>query len=175
VIAGAPPAAGPSSSAPVAAAVRIAVPIATLFGAGRSPIVPGTAGTLAAMPLALACAAWMPLWGFAAATLAVAALGIWAADVAAPHLGGKDPGPVVIDEAAGLMVTLLGIPVGWASAAGAFFLFRVMDVIKPPPARQAERLPGGWGIMTDDLIAGVYANLALRAILHIMTHFGVAT
>ena len=148
-----------------------ALAIATLFGAGRSPIAPGTAGTLAALPLAFAAGRCLPPWGFALATALLAALGVWSAGVAAPVLGSKDPGPIVVDEAAGLFVTLLGIPPGstLAGAAGtlaaAFVLFRAMDVVKPAPARQAEGLPGGWGIVVDDLIAGVYANLGLRLLL----------
>jgi phosphatidylglycerophosphatase A len=143
----------------------VAVQAATLLGAGRSPFVPGTVGTLAALPLAVAAWRFLPLWGFLAATLGVSAFGVWAAGIAADRIGLKDPGAVVIDEAAGIMVTLLGVPFGWWAAAGAFFLFRVMDVLKPPPAARAEHLPGGWGIMTDDLIAGLYANAALRAAL----------
>jgi len=71
----------------------------------------------------------------------------------------------VVDEAAGLMVTLIGVPIDVFSVIGAFFLFRAMDILKPPPARQAESLPGGWGIVLDDVIAGVFANLLLRAAL----------
>jgi len=143
----------------------IALPLATLFGAGRSPIVPGTIGTLATLPAAVLSWRFLPLWGHVVATLALAAVGIWAAGVAVRTMEVKDPGPVVIDEAAGLMVTLIAIPFSWSAAAGAFFLFRVMDVLKPPPAGRFERLPGGWGIMLDDLAAGVYANLALRLAL----------
>jgi phosphatidylglycerophosphatase A len=150
----------------------LALAIATLGGAGRSPVIPGTAGTLAALPLAAALGLWLPVWGYALATLAVAVIGVWAADVAAPRLGAKDPGPVVIDEAAGLMVTLLGVPITWASVAGAFVLFRIMDILKPAPAGRSESLPGGWGIMTDDLIAGVYASLALRAGLFLWERIG---
>lgn len=142
-----------------------ALPLATLFGAGRSPIVPGTIGTLAALPAAVLSWRFLPLWGHVVATLAVAGTGIWAAGVAARTMGIKDPRPVVIDEAAGLMVTLIGVPFSWAAGAGAFFLFRVMDVLKPPPAARFERLPGGWGIMLDDLAAGVYANVVLRLAL----------
>jgi phosphatidylglycerophosphatase A len=148
-------------------AEQVAVLVATLGGAGRSPYVPGTVGTLAAMPLAVLLWLALPLWGFVLATCAVAAAGVWAGGVTARRVGLKDPGIVVIDEAAGIMVTLIGVPFGWPAAAGAFVLFRVMDVVKPPPAAQAERLPGGFGIMTDDLVAGVYANLALRLSLFI--------
>jgi phosphatidylglycerophosphatase A len=144
---------------------RLALGVATFAGAGYSPIVPGTAGTLASMPLVVLCAAWLPLPAYALVTLAVSGIGVWAADRAARALRLKDPGPVVIDETAGLFVTLAGVPVTWVSAVLAFFLFRAMDVLKPPPARQAEALPGGWGIMVDDLFAGVYANLLLRGAL----------
>jgi len=151
---------------------RVAMAIATVAGAGRSPIIPGTAGTLATLPLAIAAGLWLPVWGYALLTLAVAVVGTWAADVAAPRLGAKDPGAVVVDEAAGLLVTLLGVPITWVSVAGAFFLFRIMDILKPAPARRAESLPGGWGIMADDLIAGVYASLALRAGLYVWARIG---
>ncbi|MEK7284190.1 MAG: phosphatidylglycerophosphatase A [Acidobacteriota bacterium] len=142
-----------------------AVLVATLFGAGRSPIVPGTVGTLAAMPLAIAAQRFLPAWWFLAAAAGLALLGVWVSGVAARDLGRHDPGPVVIDEAAGIFVTLLFQPPGartFLFYSLGFVLFRAMDIIKPPPARSAERLPGGWGIVMDDLIAGVYANLALR-------------
>jgi phosphatidylglycerophosphatase A len=144
---------------------RLALGVATLGGAGYSPIVPGTAGTLVSLPFVVAAAAYLPRPAYALVTLAVSGLGVWAADRAARALRLKDPGPVVIDEAAGLLVTLAGVPVTWLSAVLAFFLFRAMDILKPPPARQAEALPGGWGIMIDDLFAGVYANLLLRGAL----------
>jgi phosphatidylglycerophosphatase A len=139
-----------------------AVLVATLCGAGRSPIVPGTVGTLAAMPLAIAAQRLLPAWGFLAAAACLALLGVWASGVAARVMALHDPRAVVIDEAAGLFVTLLFQPAGTRTLVLGFVLFRAMDIIKPPPARRAERLPGGWGIVTDDLIAGVYANLALR-------------
>jgi phosphatidylglycerophosphatase A len=142
--------------------------VATLLGVGRSPIIPGTAGTLASLPLALLAATFLSLPAYTALTLLVSSVGIWAAGRASTVLGIKDPGVVVIDETAGLFVTFLGIPVGWTAAALGFFCFRAMDILKPPPARQAERLPSGWGIMLDDLMAGVYANLLVRAGLFIL-------
>jgi phosphatidylglycerophosphatase A len=140
----------------------VALRIATLFGAGRSPIAPGTAGTLVSLPAAILAGDLLPLWGFALATAAVALLAVWSSDAAARFLQQKDPGVVVIDETAGLFVALFGIPIGVASVASAFVLFRVMDVLKPYPAARLERLRGGWGIVADDLVAGLYANLALR-------------
>lgn len=81
---------------------------------------------------------------------------------------GEDPGPVVIDEALGYLVTVAWLPQSlWLGVAG-FFLFRVLDIVKPPPARQSEKLPGGWGIMVDDLVAGIFGNLLIRAVLYAM-------
>ena len=139
-----------------------AVFVATLFGAGRAPAVPGTFGTLAALPAAILLARLLPPWGFAAVTAALAGLAIWTSGLAARAMGLKDPRPVVIDEAAGLFVTLLYLPAAPATYVGGFVLFRLMDILKPFPARRSEGLPGGWGIVVDDLIAGVYANCALR-------------
>jgi phosphatidylglycerophosphatase A len=93
------------------------------------------------------------------------ALGGWAQE----FLGRKDPGPVVLDEAAGVCLTLLAQPMRhwqWAVAL-AFVAFRVFDITKPPPARQLERLPRGWGILLDDLAAAVYANLVCQGVLRL--------
>ena len=139
-----------------------AVLIATLFGAGRAPVVPGTFGTLASVPPAVLLSLWRPPWGFALATVVLTTVAIATSGAAARALGLKDPRPVVIDEAAGLFVTILYLPAGPLTVGLGFVLFRVMDIVKPPPARQAEGLPGGWGIVVDDLIAGAYANGALR-------------
>ncbi len=158
-------------SAPRSGLDRLALGLATLFGAGRSPIVPGTVGTLASLPLAALLAWTLPSWGFALATIVIAVAAVPAAGRAARLMEHKDPRAVVIDETAGLFVTLLGLPFSWPTLFGGFVLFRVMDVLKPPPARRAERLPGGWGIVTDDLIAGLYANLALRLLKFAAAHF----
>ncbi|HEU4400713.1 MAG TPA: phosphatidylglycerophosphatase A [Candidatus Polarisedimenticolia bacterium] len=142
----------------------VAVAVATLCGAGRSPVAPGTAGTLAALPLVVIATRVLPVWGYIVATLLLTALGVWSAGAAASHFGLKDPRPVVIDEAAGIFVTLAGLSCNTVHLLVGFLLFRALDVLKPPPARRAEHLPGGWGIMADDLIVGVYANLALRSL-----------
>lgn len=145
-----------------------AVLVATLFGAGRARAVPGTFGTLAAIPAAIAFHLLLPPWAFAAVTAVLAGLAVWTSGVAARAMGLKDPRPVVIDEAAGLFVTLLYLPPTPAMYVGAFVLFRLMDILKPFPARRAEDLPGGWGIVVDDLIAGVYANCALRILVALL-------
>jgi phosphatidylglycerophosphatase A len=86
------------------------------------------------------------------------------------HFGKKDPGQVTIDEWAGQAVALLGLPVAsgaglWITVAAAFVAFRVFDIVKPPPARQLEKLPHGWGVLLDDLAAGVYANIVCQVLL----------
>ena len=75
---------------------------------------------------------------------------------------GKDPGCVVVDEGIGFFVTVAFLPAGWWTAIAGFFVFRALDIVKPPPARQMEALPGGWGIVADDVMAGIYGNLILR-------------
>ena len=106
-------------------------------------------------------------WGQAEfALLATASLapGIWAAHTVAAASGGKDPSKVVVDEAIGQWITLAGATVyNWKSWLAAFLLFRLFDILKPPPVRQAERLPGGLGIVADDVLAGVMAALVLFA------------
>lgn len=144
----------------------IAMPIATWFGCGYSPVAPGTAGSLGALLIAMFLAkyhGWRPSY-FAALAAATLAPGIWAAGIAARHLGKKDPSQVVVDEVVGQWATLAGATsLNWKSWLGAFILFRLLDIWKPAPARQAEALPGGIGIMADDVVAGVYGALVLFA------------
>ena len=138
--------------------------LATWFGCGLSPAAPGTAGSLAAIVIAIAL---HRVFGSAQLTfllLAVALLfpGIWAAGVTARREGIEDPGLVVVDEVIGQWVTLAAAPAfNWKTWLIAFALFRIFDVWKPPPARQFERLPGGWGIVADDVMAGLYGALAI--------------
>ena len=123
--------------------------IATAFGSGYVPWAPGTAGSLVGLALfvPLASRAW-PVQ--------------IAAAVAVTLVGKKDPGLVVVDEVAGQWITLIGLPLTPLVALFGFLLFRAMDIVKPWPARDLERLPGGWGIMFDDVAAGIYAHLLLR-------------
>jgi phosphatidylglycerophosphatase A len=94
--------------------------------------------------------------------VALFAIGVWAGTTAERYFGGIDPGPVVIDEVVGMLITLAFLPVGWIGAVVGFVLFRVFDVIKPFPARRFEALHGGLGVMADDAMAAIYANLVLR-------------
>src|SRR5207249_3551074 len=140
-----------------------ALALATVFGVGYVPLAPGTCGSAVGLLL------WrvLPASGPVQATAMAAPFAIWAwsGSVAERHFGSRDPAPVVIDEVMGMLVTLFLNPVGWAGAAGAFLLFRIADVVKPFPANRLERLRGGIGVMADDAMAAVYANLALRAVL----------
>jgi len=140
----------------------VAQAIATAFGSGYSPFAPGTAGSAVGLLLfwPLSRAAWP--WQLAAVA-AVFFAGVVAAGRVARRVGLEDPGIVVVDEVAGQWLTLVGLPFTPAVALAGFFLFRLMDVVKPWPARDLERLHGGWGIMADDIAAGVMAHLALRA------------
>jgi phosphatidylglycerophosphatase A len=140
---------------------KLGVAIATAGGSGLFPFAPGTVGSLVGVLIYLATRSW-PLAMQAALVLAVALVGTWASGVAAAHFGREDPGQVVIDEVAGQLLTLLATGASTAGIVLGFLLFRVFDIVKPWPARQFERFPGGYGIMADDLMAGVYAHLLLR-------------
>jgi phosphatidylglycerophosphatase A len=129
--------------------------IATWFGCGRSPVAPGTVGSLGAIPLYLAVVRAGPA-AVAAVALAVVGVGIWAASTVAREAEIKDPGFVVIDEVAGMLLTL--VPLRTTSLQGiavGFAVFRVLDIAKPWPIRSLEKWPGGWGIMADDVAAGL--------------------
>jgi phosphatidylglycerophosphatase A len=105
-------------------------------------------------------------WATLAAAAAVTVIGIPAATLVVRASGIKDPQFVVIDEVAGQLVTLIGVPLGWKSFLVGLILFRVFDILKPPPVRQLERLPEGTGIVVDDLGAGLYALLIMHLLLH---------
>lgn len=141
--------------------------IATGFYSGYAPVAPGTFGTVvgvAIAPFAAAVALVSPVAYLLLLGLAVACA-IWAAEAAIAIFELKDPRQVVCDEVVGYLFAMAFVPVGWGSLLYAFLLFRFFDITKPPPCRQAERLRGGYGIVIDDLAAGIYANLAVRALL----------
>ena len=145
---------------------RIASPIATCLGLGWVPVAPGTAGSLGALALGALLVHYRN-WGSADfALLAAAGLApaVWAAHVVSKASGEKDPSRIVVDEAVGQWVTLAGATTyNWKSWLAAFLLFRAFDIWKPSPARQAEGLPGGLGIVADDVVAGLYGALVLFA------------
>ena len=144
---------------------RFAVFVATVAYCGYFPIAPGTVGSAAGLVVyALVWWAQSPLLE-TGLILGLFALGIWAGTTAERYFGGIDPGPIVIDEVVGMLITLAFIPVGWSAALAGFVLFRIFDVIKPYPAGRFERLHGGLGVMSDDAMAAVYANLSLRVLM----------
>ena len=155
---------------PVAAAPLWATLAATFFGAGRLRPGPGTWGSAAAVVIWAVVSRWIPAQahGLVLAGLAVLAIavGIPAATRFARASQQKDPQSVVIDEVAGQWITLLFAPVSWKTLLLGFILFRVFDILKPPPVRQLERLPEGTGIVVDDVGAGLYALLAMQLVLH---------
>jgi phosphatidylglycerophosphatase A len=108
----------------------------------------------------------------AGAIVGVFVIGTWSATVAEQQLHTTDPGPVVIDEVLGMLVTLFLNPVSWVGALAGFLLFRIFDVIKPYPANRLERLHGGLGVMADDAMAAIYANLALRGTMMVVATLG---
>jgi phosphatidylglycerophosphatase A len=144
---------------------RVAKAIATAFGAGYSPIAPGTCGTAVAVPLAYALRS-TGVWPYVAITLAITAIGIWAADRADRAWGTHDSGRIVIDEVAGYLVTMTLVSRGpWAPLVGGFVVFRFFDIVKPPPVRWLdENLPGGWGVVLDDIAAGVMGMALMVAL-----------
>jgi phosphatidylglycerophosphatase A len=130
--------------------------IATALGAGYSPIAPGTCGTAVALPLTYALAS-LPLWQYLAVVVAVIAIGIWAASRADRAWGTHDSGRIVIDEVAGYLATMTLVDRSqWAPLAVGFIVFRFLDIVKPPPIRWLDKnLPGGFGVVIDDVAAGV--------------------
>ena len=141
----------------------LATALATGFGSGYSPLAPGTAGTVVGLVLFLPLSLLPPL-GQLVATALTFVLGLLVSTHVSRRLSLKDPGIVVIDEIVGMWVSLLFLPLTAAAVGLAFLLFRLLDMIKPYPARQFEALPEGLGIMADDLMAGIYVNLVLRVI-----------
>lgn len=142
--------------------------IATGAYAGFFPIAPGTVGSAVGLVVFAALRLWTPWWSEGVAVALSLLVGVWSASVVERVLQRTDPGPVVIDEVLGMLLTLLFLPVTVTGALVGFVLFRIFDVIKPFPANRAEKLPGGWGVMLDDAIAGLYAHIVLRLLTLVM-------
>lgn len=144
---------------------RLALVIATCGYVGFVPVAPGTAGSIVGLALLWA----VRLSGSAAVEiLVVAALvvaGVWSAGVAEHYFARTDPGAVVVDEVAGMLITLLLLPVGLVGAGIGFLIFRLLDIVKPWPAGRLEALPGGLGVMADDVMAALYGYLIMRGLI----------
>jgi phosphatidylglycerophosphatase A len=144
---------------------KLAVFIATVGYCGYFPFAPGTVGSAAGLVF------YALVWWTQSQAVEVAlivglfAAGVWAGTTAERYFGGVDPGPIVMDEVVGMLITLAFIPVGWSGALAGFVLFRLFDVIKPFPAGRLEALHGGLGVMADDAMAAVYANVSLRVLM----------
>ena len=144
---------------------RLALLIATCGYIGFAPVAPGTFGSAAGVALFYLIRALNIAWAEPAIIVILFAAGVWAASSTERQLARTDPGPVVIDEVVGMLITVAWIPVTPLGALIGFLVFRVLDVVKPWPSRQLESLHGGMGIMSDDAMAGVYGHLLMRVLV----------
>jgi phosphatidylglycerophosphatase A len=135
--------------------------------AGRFPVAPGTAGTLAGVLLYLLMKGLSP-GIYLIVCLFLFVLGTWAAGHAEELLGKKDHSSIVIDEIAGYMVSMFMVPPAWGFLVAGFFLFRMFDIVKPYPLKRLQDLHGGLGVMLDDIGAGVYTNIVLQVVSRVL-------
>lgn len=142
--------------------------LATGFYIGNIPFAPGTFGAILGLPLCFLLGLLkLPL--ALVCTMLFILIAIWISHIAEKRLKKKDPGCIVIDEIAGMAVTLIGLPFNLTTGLSGFIIFRILDISKPFPIRALEKhLPGGLGVVADDVIAGIMANLILRVIIHII-------
>ncbi len=142
---------------------QLALLFATCGRVGFIPVAPGTFGSVVGVAVYYALRSWGTPLLESGVVVAVFLAGWWAATEAGLQLGSSDPGPVVIDEVLGMLITLWALPsISPWGVLVAFLLFRVLDIVKPYPANRFEALPGGLGVMADDAMAGVYGNLLMR-------------
>ena len=135
--------------------------LATGLGVGYGPKMPGTYGSLLAVPLVWVLRGLDPL-PMISFCFVFGILSIWVADRAEQLFGEHDSPKIVIDEIAGMLFTFILIPINWATLLAGFFLFRFFDIVKVPPIQQSQRLKGGWGVVVDDILAGIFANITLQ-------------
>lgn len=136
--------------------------LATFFGVGRLPKSPGTWGTLAALPFVVLLSQFHPLI-YMVVVLLLLPVGIYAAEVYTQEFKVKDAPEIVIDEVIGFLITMTWMPQTWQAYLAGFVLFRFLDILKPPPIRYFDRrVPGGFGVVMDDVVAGVIANVFLQ-------------
>ena len=144
---------------------RLGLFIATCGYLGYVPIAPGTFGSAAGLAVFYAVRSTGSVSVEVTAIIALFAIGVWAGTQAEHHFGGIDPGPIVLDEVVGMLITLAFLPVNLTGAIVGFLIFRVLDVVKPWPSAGFEKLPGGLGVMADDGMAAVYGNLIMRGLI----------
>ena len=141
---------------------RLALLFASAGYVGMAPVAPGTWGTAVGVGLLLLVRLAADPVLEAVLLAAVLVVGVWSATLVEQDWGSRDPGTIVIDEVAGVLIALFWIPLNWVGFLVGFVAFRVFDIAKPFPVRAAERLPAGWGVMADDVVAGLYACVTVR-------------
>lgn len=152
----------------------ISVIVASVFGAGYSPIAPGTVGAMAGCLIlwigkdSLVLSTYPNPWLFLGLIIAVTLIGIWSTNQLEKHWG-KDPSKVVVDELIGVWITMIMVPFTWMNLLLAFGLFRFFDIAKPLGIRNMEKMSRGVGVMADDILAGIYSNLVLQIIIFIIS------
>lgn len=138
------------------------------FGSGLAPKMPGTFGTVAALPLVVLLSHYGSFSGYLIVTIVVSIVGIWICGKAAQDMGVHDDSSIVWDEVAGMLITMLAVPLSWQTVLAGFVLFRFFDILKPWPISYLDKhVHGGFGIMVDDVLAGLFA----MGILHIGLYF----
>jgi phosphatidylglycerophosphatase A len=146
------------------------IQIATLFGVGKSPKAPGTVATLATIPLWYLLSQLGPIF-YMAITLLLVFVGIIAAQAYEDHIGKHDSKEIVIDEVVGFLITMTWLPITWQSMVIGFAVFRFLDIVKPPPIRQLDRnVGGGFGVMVDDIVAGIIGSIIMQ-LLYVQTNW----
>jgi phosphatidylglycerophosphatase A len=144
---------------------RLAVFLATCGYVGYAPVAPGTFGSAAGLVIFALVRGSGSFVVEIAAIVVLFAIGVWSGTEAERHFGGVDPGPIVLDEVVGMLITLALIPVNTMGAFVGFVVFRALDVVKPWPSGRFERLPGGLGVMADDGMAALYGNGVMRILV----------
>ncbi len=143
-------------------AQKLLLLIATFFNIGKSPVAPGTMGTLATIPIWWFLAQQGPLI-YMVVTILLIPVGVIAAQAYVNHSQTPDAQAIVIDEVVGFLITMTWLPLTWQSAVIGFCVFRILDIVKPPPIRQLDRrVPGGFGVMIDDIAAGVMGSVIMQ-------------
>jgi phosphatidylglycerophosphatase A len=164
---------GQESSGESSKNAKIAIAIATFFGAGKVPKAPGTMGSLATLPLAYLLSLLGPLFYMAFIVL-LFPVGLWAAEAYEHISGSHDSKEIVIDEVLGMLITLTWLPFTWQAVAIGFVLFRVLDIFKPFPIGLIDKkVQGGLGVIADDVVAGIIANVVLQYIYSQTNWLGV--
>jgi phosphatidylglycerophosphatase A len=144
---------------------RFGLFVATCGYLGYVPVAPGTFGSALGLAVFFAVRSTGSVSVELFVIAVVFAVGLWSGTIAEHHFGGIDPGPVVLDEVLGMLMTLALLPVNMAGAIVGFIVFRVLDVVKPWPSARFEKLPGGLGVMADDAMAAIYGNLMMRGLI----------